>query len=111
MEPFNTRKKKAPEKAIQLAIIAMLEKKSWFCKSTHGSVYQSGFPDVYACHQTFGARWIEVKNKEKYQFTAAQLKDFHMMNAHGVGIWVLSAATEEEYKKLFGPQNWYTYLI
>jgi hypothetical protein len=72
-------------------------------------MFQSGFPDLFCCHKSYGIRWVEVKNPEKYSFTAAQLTDFPMFNAHGVGIWVLVAATEEEYKKLFRPQNWYQY--
>jgi hypothetical protein len=51
-----------------------------------------------------------VKNPEKYSFTPAQLETFPMFGAKGIGIWVLVAATEAEYRKLFGPANWYTYL-
>lgn len=110
MDAFRPRKKGAPEDKIKTAIIDLLTLRGWFCKITHGNLYQSGFPDVYACHPRYGTRWIEVKNPGKYAFTAAQLEDFPKLVAHGAGIWVLVAATEEEYKKLFQPCNWYQYL-
>ena len=79
-------------------------------KETHGNMYQSGFPDLFACHKRYGSRWIEVKNPLKYKFTPAQLQDFPMFAAHGVGVYVLTAATQLEYDKLFLPANWHTYL-
>ena len=86
----------------------MLTLKGWFVKSTHGNSLQQGFPDLYACHPRYGQRWIEVKNPKKYEFTAAQLEDFPRISQGG-GIWILVAATEDEYLKLFKEQNWYVY--
>ncbi len=84
--------------------------RDWFVIKTHGNEYQSGLPDLYAAHMSFGPRWIETKTPDKYAFTPAQLKTFPLMQAAGVGIWVLTAATEYEISKLFGPANWYHYL-
>jgi hypothetical protein len=81
-----------------------------FVKSTHGNIYQFGFPDLFATHRKFGARWIEVKNPLSYAFTPAQLEVFPKFVAFGTGVWILVAATEYEYKKLFQPCNWYEYL-
>lgn len=77
---------------------------------THGNLYQSGFPDVYCMHRSYGSRWVEVKNPLAYAFTPAQIREFPLMVAHGTGVWVLVAATEEEYQKLFKPCNWWHYL-
>lgn len=99
-----------PEAKIQNAIVHMLRGKGWFVKETHGSMYQSGFPDVFACHSRYGQRWIEVKNPEHYVFTGAQLEDFPKLCANGSAVWVLVAATEQEYEKLFKPCNWFFYL-
>lgn len=88
----------------------MLTAKGWFVKSTHGNMYQSGFPDLFATHKRFGLRWIEVKRPVGYQFTAAQLEDFPKFTSNGSGIWVLTAATEAEYQKLFRPYNWGAYI-
>lgn len=110
MKRFLPQKKEGPERIIQDDLKRFLEGKGWFVKETHGNIYQHGFPDLYACHRSYGARWVEVKNLAHYVFTKSQLETFPMFVAHGVGVWVLVAATEEEYKKLFQPCNWYQYL-
>lgn len=88
----------------------MLKLKDWYCRPTHGSMYQSGFPDVFACHTRYGSRWIEVKVLPKYCFTPAQLDVFPEFSAKGVGIWILTGDTETEYNKLFKPSNWHMFL-
>lgn len=98
-----------PEKKIQLALIDLLVGKGWIVKETHGNLYQQGFPDLYAIHPKHRQRWIEVKNPEYYKFTEAQRQFFPDLNKC-VGLWILVAATEAEYKKLFQPPNWYHYL-
>jgi hypothetical protein len=113
VDPFNPKgsKKSGPEALIQEALINFLKIRDWYVKVTHGNIYQFGFPDLYCCHLKFGTRWIEVKNPTKYSFTAAQLETFPHFAAKGVGVWVLTAATEYEYRKLFGPANWHTFLM
>jgi hypothetical protein len=90
----------------------MLRIKGWYVKETHGGIMMQGWPDLYATHSRYGARWIEVKRPGMVgsAFTAAQLEDFPKMCANGSGVWVLTAGTEEEYQKLFKPFNWYMYL-
>lgn len=109
MDPFKP-KPAGPEAIIQGNLIDYLTVRSWFVKETHGNMYQQGFPDLYACHRMYGSRWIEVKNPVSYKFTPAQLHDFPMFSAKGVGVWILVAATEFEYRKLFSPANWHQYL-
>lgn len=79
-------------------------------RETHGNIYQSGFPDIYTAHPRYRTRWIEVKNPEGYSFTKAQREFFPLLASCGVGVWVLTAATEEEYLKLWQPANWYLFL-
>lgn len=110
MKSFSPKKRTGPEAEIQEAIINLLKTKDWFAKETHGNAYQFGFPDVYAAHRLYGARWIETKNPVSYSFTPAQLDTFPMMSAKGVGIWILTAATEEQYQLLFGAPNWQYFL-
>lgn len=112
MEPFSSKKDKGPEAIIQAAIIEMLELKGWFVKVTHGNMYQSGFPDLFATHASYGPRWIEVKKPgfKGSKYTKAQLKDFPLFCSNGSSVWVLTAATEEEYLKLFDEFNWWKYL-
>lgn len=100
---------KGPERIIQDSLTLLLEGKGWHVMETHGNMYQQGFPDLYCVHDTHRQRWIEVKNPTKYEFTPAQLDNFPIVSRVS-GIWILVAATEEEYQKLFEPQNWYLYL-
>ena len=112
MEPFDPKKRKGPEAQIQEDIIEMLELKGWFVKVTHGNMYQSGFPDLFACHALLGHRWIEVKKPgfKGSKFTKAQLRDFPKFCANGSNVWILTAATKEEYDKLNDECNWWQYL-
>lgn len=108
--PATLRRATGPEAEIQAALLRFLKIKDWHVMETHGNMYQAGFPDLYICHYSLGTRWVEVKVKDKYKFTPAQLKNFPMMSAKGVGIWILTAATENEYRKLQGPANWAFFL-
>ncbi len=110
MDPLKTRSRKGPESQIVTDIRDFLKLRDWYTIKTHGSEYQSGLPDLYCCHKRYGARWVEVKNPLKYSFTPAQLDTFPLLAAHGVGVWVLTAGTDFEYQKLFGPANWHTFL-
>lgn len=103
--------KTGPEAKIQKEIIEFLTLRGWYVKATHGNTLQHGFPDLYATHSRYGARWIEVKNPESYSFTPAQEECFPKFCANGTQIWVLIAATEEEYQKLWKPCNWWYYLM
>jgi len=110
MRPLKQRPKRGPEAKIQEDIIKMLKAYDWFVQIMHGNMLQFGVPDLYCCHAKYRARWVEVKNPVSYRFTPAQLEKFPLFSAHGAGIWILTAATESEYMKLFAPENWFTYL-
>lgn len=101
---------KGPEEKILQAITEFLKLRDWFVKRTHGNMYQSGFPDLYCTHKSYGPRWVEVKNPLKYSFTPAQRETFPLLAANGTQIWILTAATEEEYQKLFKRGNWWHFL-
>lgn len=111
MNPKKFKKGQGPEAQIQEALIKFLTLKGWLVMSTHGNLFQMGFPDLYAASKRYGTRWIEVKNPVAFSFTPAQLEYFPKLVAAGVGVWILTAATESEYEKLFKPCNWYQFLI
>lgn len=111
MEPKKLRPRKGPEAKIQDEIIKFLTLRKWLVMQTHGNIYSFGFPDLYATNYIHGPRWIEVKNPLKYEFTPCQLEFFPKLSSHGTRIWILTAATEEEYAKLFQPPNWHVYLL
>ena len=110
MDPLRPRSKKGPEDIIRDDIISLLRNRGWWVKITHGNMFQSGLPDLYCANKRYGTRWIEVKNPKKYEFTPAQLIDFPALSGQGVGIWIMTCATESEYKKLFSPPNWHLFL-
>lgn len=99
--------------AIQREWIDFLEARKWFVKPTHGSMYQAGFPDLYATHEEHGGKWIEVKlpDMEGSRFTKAQKEEFPKFAANGTPIWILTRVTEQEYRKLFNypDGNWLEY--
>lgn len=101
------------EAAIQEALEKYLRERGWFVLRTHGNMFQSGFPDNYAVHPKYGARWIEVKLPDATQskFTPAQLDTFPQLIRHGAGVWVLTGASKEEYEKLFRPGNAWSYMM
>lgn len=111
MQSRNFRRSTGPEAKIQEALIKLLQGHGWYVMVTHGNMYQSGFPDLYATHSRYGPRWIEVKNPLAYSFTAAQLECFPKLSANGSRIWILVAATDDEYNKLFKPENWTYYMM
>ena len=101
---------KGPEAKIQQAIIKFLRERGWFCKVIHGSTFQHGLPDLFIAKRRYGSRWVEIKNPIKYKFTPSQWETFPRLIAEGVGIWILTAATEEEYAKLFEKPNLWKYM-
>lgn len=74
-----------------------------------GNAYQKGIPDLYAAKLGFGTRWIDVKNPKRYSFTRDQKIKWPRWENAGIGIWILTAATQAEYDKLFEPPNWRDY--
>lgn len=102
--------RKSPEEKIQSDLIGFLALRNWTVMPTHGNMFQRGFPDLYVLHEEHGSRWIEVKNPKQFSFTAAQKRFFPIMSLAGVGIWVLTAATDDEYAKLFRPANCFAYM-
>jgi hypothetical protein len=106
MNPFQVKPAKGPEEKIQNDVIAKLKTHDWYIKVMFGNMFQFGVPDLYAAHIKYGYRWIEVKNPHSFSFTKAQREEFPKLAAHGVGIWILFAATDQELMKLFSPANW-----
>lgn len=102
-----------PEDTIRNKIKKFLEYRGWYVKIIHGGKYQSGLPDLYATHKAHGPRWIEVKlpDMKGSKFTEMQLEVFPKLSMNGTPIWILTDASQEEYKKLFEPENLAEYLV
>ncbi len=94
----------------QKQVILYLRAREWFVRATHGNLYQSGFPDLFATHRKYGHRWVEMKKKGvTVKFQPSQLEVFPLLCANGSGVWILFEATEHEYQKLFRKPNWWQY--
>lgn len=98
------RKNNRPEAKIQKAVMEKLKINDWYVKSTHGNIYQAGFPDLFCAHKKYGSRWAEVKNPLSYSFTPAQRENFLLMAAAGVPIYVITSADQVP-DIFFKPQN------
>jgi hypothetical protein len=104
--------RKGPEAIIQEAIVKKLRYLEWLIRETHGNMYQTGFPDIYAAHRKYGQRWIEVKDPKRKGdiFTPAQHEFFPQLHAAGVGVWILVGDSDSEIEKLFKAPNWWQFL-
>lgn len=125
MEPYIPQGGQQPEAKLQKMFIIFLLERGWWVKATHGSVEQSGVPDLFATHPEHGYRWIDIKVRGRYRITAAQYQDWPKFCRYGSGVWITSLPKsligsrnkalcreemEAEYKKLWEPFNWYTYI-
>lgn len=113
MNPAQLKLRDNPEKKIQEAIENMLRMKGWHVMRTHGNLFQSGFPDIFACHSRYGQRWIEVKlpGMKGSKFTPAQMEHFPKICANGSGVWVMTSTSEQEYIAVIKDKpNWWKFL-
>jgi len=110
MDPKKLGNSQTPEGKIKKEVIKFLQERKWLVVTTHGNMFQSGLPDLYACHPEIGQRWIELKNPLSYHFTKAQMYLFPELFRYGVGVWVICGATEEEYKKLWEAPNFHRFI-
>lgn len=100
---------KTNEADIQKRIIKLLTLKGWYTKVTHGNALQKGLPDIFACHSSYGSRWIEIKRPVGGRYTSAQLTVFKSFASKNIGVWLLTG--EHDYDRLFGPPNWHSLLF
>lgn len=110
MEPKPLRNSETPEGKIKRELIKFLRERKWLVIVTHGNAFQSGLPDLYLAHVNFGQRWCEIKNPLRYSFTKAQMYTFPDLFKHGVGVWILCGASDDEYQKLFDPPNFHRFI-
>ena len=97
------------ELQIQRELVKLLRARGWTVQPMWADSYQNGIPDLSCFHKDWGHRWVEIKRPSKYSFTRRQRQKFPAWENAGIFIWILNAATEEQYKLLFGPPNWRSY--
>lgn len=97
-----------PEAKGTTRLIRYMIARGWGCMKVGGGKYNTGWPDWYCYHHTYGHRWIEMK-KDKGRLSPSQIKRFIKMNKMGDKIFVLR--DERDYKVLFREHdNWGDYL-
>lgn len=115
MQPKRLPPKRGPEDKLQAAWKTFLEARGWYVKSTHGGMFQSGFPDLWITHRDYGGKWVEIKlpHMKGSRFTKAQKECFPKLAENGTPIWILTTVCEQEYKKLFDFEegNWMEYFL
>lgn len=101
------------EQLLQSKIKRKLEARGWFVKVVTSNAYFSGFPDIFACHKSYGIRLIEVKlpNMKGSRFTKAQIATFPKLIHNGAGVWILTSDSNHELEKLFKPSNYLYYML
>lgn len=100
------------EDSIQEDMVAFLRLRGWTVAETHGNAYQKGLPDLFCWNQKHNLfRWVDMKNPNRYRFTKDQCKVWTGWEKEGLGVWIITAATDEEYQKLFGDANFRDYWL
>ena len=87
-----------------------MKTRDWLIKKTHGNEFSIGWPDLYCAHKRYGQRWIECKVPQRGYLEGSQIEFFRELAAVGVGVWIITAANEEQYNLLFGQPNWFWFL-
>lgn len=103
------RPKHGPEWHVQKDLMRFVGVRGWLVERTHGNLFQQGFPDLYLSHPRWGQRWVDVKVEGAYEFTKAQRQKWPIWDRFGIGIWILTGASQDDYDKLFKPPNWRSY--
>lgn len=98
-----------PEARTQRKVIDFLRLRGWYVRQTHGNAYSVGWPDLYCFHREHGTRWVDLKVLGQNRLTKAQCQVWPEMAAAGIGVWIMTSASEEEYGKLFLPANFSEY--
>lgn len=95
----------SPEAKIQKDVISFLRLRGWLVKATHGSAFARGWPDLFCWHREYGLKWVDIKVLGRCKLTKAQIQTWPQWQKAGLDVWIMVAATEEEYAKLFQPGN------
>jgi len=94
------------ERDIQRALVTLLRARGWHVERMLANAYQTGIPDLFCYHTKWGMRWVEVKRPEGYSLTLRQRQKWPVWEKAGIGIWILTAAAQEQYDLLFKAPNW-----
>lgn len=98
-----------PETVIRNKLRSFLQARGWHVEIFTCNAYQKGIPDLGIWHRKHGFRWIDVKCPDRNSLTVeqqAKWPKWEDTQIPGLQVWILTAATEAEYNKLFQKPNW-----
>ena len=102
------RKKRArPEDKLANELRRFMENRGWCVEKTHGSMYQSGWPDFLCMHSVWGTIWIENKSLTG-KLRPSQITKFLAWEKVGAKIFVCRGL--KDYHKIFEKPNWGDYI-
>lgn len=87
-------------------MVEFLRARRWYVERMLANSHQTGTPDLYCYHTKCSERWVEVKRPNDYSFTRAQRRKWPEREKAGISIWILTAATQQQYDLLFKAPNW-----
>ena len=87
-------------------LVKYLEIRGWLTQRMSADAFLKGFPDLFCADNKWGTRWVEVRRPENHTLNKAQRRRWALWDELRIGIWVLTAATQEEFNKLYKPPNW-----
>jgi hypothetical protein len=107
------------ESTLASKVKILFENHGWVVINVHGNAFTKGLPDKYCVDitprnssgKTFGQRWIELKRPTVGRYTIDQVYTFPLIERAGIGVWVVTEATELAYNSVVaGPPNWRNFL-
>ena len=100
-------KRTRPEDKLANLLRKLMESSEWCVEKTHGSMYQSGFPDFLCMHLVWGTKWIENKVPGG-RLRPSQISKFLIWEKAGAEIFVCTGP--KDYYKIFEHPNWGEFL-
>ena len=112
------KKPKPLESDLAAKVKKLFESRGWKVINVHGNAFTKGLPDKYCIDvteraegRTLGQRWVELKRPEVGRYTKDQLATFPLIEKAGIGVWVMTDATDAQYKMVVSsPPNWRDFL-
>lgn len=102
-----------PETRLKITLKGLMSSKSWRIYDIGASKFgERGLPDWYCIHNTFGARWLELKFDpiKGYGLSDSQRRMFRDWHPT-VGVYVITGLTYPHWEKiLLSNPNWMDFL-
>ncbi len=102
--------KQETDNQLRRKIVKYLTLRGWYVEPLLSNAYHDGIPVLYCFKREYGFRWVEPKRPDDRSLTRLQWRKFSEWEEVNLPIWILTAATQEQYDLLFGPPNWRAFI-